>query len=269
MRFELTLDIIKRERRNILPLNYQYELSSWIYKVLNEGDPIFSTWLHTQGYKTKDKPFKLFTFTNLRIESFRIDNDRLIINSDKAFLIISFLPNEAITPFIIGLFKDRHFILGDRQSQVAFDVTEVKSIPPITFSEEMTFKTISPLFVDEVELDTGRNNHLSPESVHYSTLIHHNLLEKYRAFYKREPDATWPETKIEIIGASKSKKITIKAGTSQATELKAYQYKFKIKGSKELIEIGYYGGFGRENSQGFGCVEEKTKMINYETKSRT
>lgn len=260
MRFALTLGIDKRERGNIIPLNYQYELSSWIYKVLNEGDPIFSAWLHSQGYKTHDRPFRLFTFSNLFIESFRINKDRMSINSDKTSLIISFLPNEAITPFILGLFKDRHLVIGDKQSQVAFNVTAVESLPPITFREEMTFKTISPLFVDDIDHETGHKNYLSPESSNYSTLIHNNLLEKYRAFYKRDPDDAWPETKIEVIGTSKSKKITIKAGTDQSTELKAYLFTFHIKGSKELLEVGYYGGFGRENSQGFGCVEEIKKI---------
>ncbi|MFA6949533.1 MAG: CRISPR-associated endoribonuclease Cas6 [Lentimicrobiaceae bacterium] len=260
MRFKLTLSIDKRERGNILPFNYQYELSSWIYKVLNEGDPIFSAWLHSQGYKTKEKPFRLFTFSNLLIESYKPNNDRMIINTGQADLIISFLPTEAISPFILGLFKDRHLVIGDKQSQVAFNVTAVESLPPITFMKEMTFKTISPLFVDDIDHETGHKNYLSPESSNYSNLIHNNLLEKYRAFYKQDPDDAWPETKIEVIGTSKSKKITIKAGTDQSTELKAYLFTFHIKGCKELLEVGYYGGFGRENSQGFGCVEEIKKI---------
>jgi len=62
MQFGISFDLIPAERGVLLPLSYKYELSSWLYKVLNYGDPIFSEWLHTMGYKSKDKPFKLFTF---------------------------------------------------------------------------------------------------------------------------------------------------------------------------------------------------------------
>jgi len=63
MRFELNLLVNKSERGTLLPINYQYELSAWIYKVLNDGDPVFSEWLYFKGYKSKDKPLILFTFS--------------------------------------------------------------------------------------------------------------------------------------------------------------------------------------------------------------
>lgn len=45
MRFKLHLELLN-SKENILPLNYQYELSAWVYKVLNHGNPEFSGWLH-------------------------------------------------------------------------------------------------------------------------------------------------------------------------------------------------------------------------------
>lgn len=255
MRFELTLQSNPYERGRTLPINYQYELSSWIYKVLNEGDPIFSAWLHSQGYKTKEKPFRLFTFSRLFIDKIKVRGDRLLMLSDKARLIISFLPDEIITPFIIGLFKDRHLVLGDSFTQVAFDVTAVENLKPLEFQEQMTFSTISPLFVDCERTDSRNKMHLSPEAENYSLLISNNLKEKYRAFNQNEPNSGWDDIKLTLIGAAKPKTITIKSGTPQETQIKAYEYKFKITGAPELIKIGYYGGFGGLNSQGFGCVE--------------
>ena len=152
MRFEITLKISKNEKGSQLPINYQYELSSWIYKVLNEGDPIFSEWLHFKGYKSKEKPFKLFTFSNLIIPFYKISGDRIDILSNSVKLIISFLPDEAISPFITGLFKERRAIIGDKFSQVVLEVSEIISLPKIEIRERMTFKTISPLFVDEEDL---------------------------------------------------------------------------------------------------------------------
>lgn len=255
MRFELRFTINKDERGTQLPINYQYELSSWIYKVLNEGDPIFSEWLHFKGYKSKEKPFKLFTFSNLLIPSFRIIGDRIDILSESVKLIITFLPDEAISPFITGLFKDRMAIIGDKTSQIVFEVSEIISIAKIEVKEKMIFRTLSPIFVDEEDPVKGYPKHISPDAENYSQLIHSNLLEKYRAFHNKEIDDKWPETKIRVIGMPKSKLLEIKTGTPQMTKIRAYNFTFEIEGSRELIEIGYYGGFGRLGSQGFGCVE--------------
>ncbi|OFY44295.1 MAG: CRISPR-associated endoribonuclease Cas6 [Bacteroidetes bacterium GWF2_40_14] len=255
MRFEITLKISKNEKGSQLPINYQYELSSWIYKVLNEGDPIFSEWLHFKGYKSKEKPFKLFTFSNLIIPFYKISGDRIDILSNSVKLIISFLPDEAISPFITGLFKERRAIIGDKFSQVVLEVSEIISLPKIEIRERMTFKTISPLFVDEEDPIQGYPKHIAPNAENYSQLLHSNLLEKYRAFQNKEVADNCPDTKIRIIGQPMSKLIEIKSGTPQMTKIRAYNFTFEITGSRELIEVGYYGGFGRLGSQGFGCVE--------------
>jgi CRISPR-associated endoribonuclease Cas6 len=256
MRFELVLSLIPKERGTLLPLNYQYELSSWIYKVLNYGDPIFSEWLHTMGYKSKEKPFKLFTFSNLEIPTFQLNGDLLKIDSNEIKFIISFLTDDAISPFITGLFKERHLVLGNKSHQVAFNVSQVIGQPKLEIAETMRFQTISPLFVDEFNPSTGKTNHLSPDACNYSALIHNTLKEKYRAFYNQEPNPEWPETKIIAANKPKSKLITIKSDTPEMTKIKAYNFQFSVTGQPELITVGYYGGFGRLGSQGFGCVEK-------------
>lgn len=47
MRLKLVLKIVEG---TVLPCNYMYELSSCLYKVLNEGNPVFTAWLHDKGY---------------------------------------------------------------------------------------------------------------------------------------------------------------------------------------------------------------------------
>ena len=37
--------------------------------------------------------------------------------------------------------------------------------------------------------------------------------------------------------------------------MKGYLFNFELQGEPELLRLGYYGGFGRLNSQGFGCAE--------------
>jgi CRISPR-associated endoribonuclease Cas6 len=36
---------------NAIPINYQYELSSWIYKVIERADAQYSDFLHNKGFE--------------------------------------------------------------------------------------------------------------------------------------------------------------------------------------------------------------------------
>ncbi len=254
MRFQLTLHLTDRDRI-VLPCNYVYELSSTLYKILNKGDANFTSWLHDQGYCKQKKSFKLFTFSNLYAPSYRIQGDRFHILSDVVKLKVSFFPIEAMEAFVIGLFKNREFVLGDRYSQVPFEVVNIERMSEPEFTSRMVFKTLSPIFIEEQFPDTGRTVHLQPDSPKFAELLHLNLLEKYRAFYRQEPDASWSVTRLRLLSIPKAKTITLKVGTPQETRMKGYMFQFELEGQPELLRLGYDGGFGRLNSQGFGCVE--------------
>ena len=45
--FNLNLSLTDRNR-NVLPINYQYELSAWIYRVIHQSNPVFAEWLHNR-----------------------------------------------------------------------------------------------------------------------------------------------------------------------------------------------------------------------------
>ena len=47
MRLKLELKLVEG---TTLPCNYMYELSSCLYKILNEGNPEFTSWLHDSGF---------------------------------------------------------------------------------------------------------------------------------------------------------------------------------------------------------------------------
>lgn len=253
MRFELTLTV-DRGQGTLLPCNYMYELCSVIYKILNEGDPVFTAWLHDKGFTNEKKAFKLFTFSNLLIPRFKIEGDRLDIWCDDIRLIVSFYPIEAIDAFVIGLFKDRRIELGDRTSKVTFDVGAVKRLPEPEFKETMRFRTLSPIFIDEKTEEGRPTRHLSPSDPQFPFLLNYNLLEKYRAFYQKEPSPEWQPLEVRVIGEPKMKVITIKNNTPQETKLRAYNCQLEISGEIELLKLLYASGAGRQNSLGFGFV---------------
>jgi CRISPR-associated endoribonuclease Cas6 len=81
MRFCLTLQ--STGTINILPVNYQYELSGWIYKTLHFGNPEFSEWLHNHGYVDGNKKFRFFTFSGLKTGKYHINGDRFEIPENR------------------------------------------------------------------------------------------------------------------------------------------------------------------------------------------
>lgn len=251
MRLKLVFKLLKG---STLPCNYMYELSSCLYKILNEGDSQFAVWLHEQGYCKERKAFKLFTFSNLYVPRFRIEGDRLQILTDTVQLIVSFYPLEAIDAFVVGLFRNRRLRLGDYKSQVELEVATVERLPEPEFLPRMSFKTLSPIFIEEQFSDSSRTIHLPPTDPKFTELLHLNLLEKYRAFFGKEPDPAWPVTRLRVLSVPKAKTITLKVGTSAETKIKGYLFQFELEGEPELLRLGYYGGFGRLNSQGFGIV---------------
>lgn len=257
MRFNLILSVKDNTSGSVLPINYQYEVSSWIYKVLNDGDTEFAHWLHEKGYIHDKRPFKLFTFSRLAINSFHVKGDRLIIRSPQVTLTISFLPDEAITPFIKGLFLNRIFSIGDILSKVTFEVSSIEETGKVTFNNEMHFRTTSPLFISDRDPESGHKRHLSPDDSNYNTLLERNLTEKFNTYSKVYTADNPAPLHIKVIPQSfaKERLVRIKGFTDQQTYIKAYDFQFKAIGSPELIRTGYFAGFGALNSQGFGCVE--------------
>ncbi len=275
MRFQITLE---PTRQGVLPLNYQYELSSWIYKTLNHGNSEFAKWLHREGYINDYKRFKLFTFSNLKVPEFSIDGDRMHIESDVVKLIVSFYPIDSLEYFISGLFHHQEFSIGDKKSKASFKVRTVEKLSEPEFCAVMEFRSLSPVLISHKKSPEQKHaDYKHPTSNHYGKLLMNNLAMKYQAFYgrgpeviedaqldnKEEPVNGHPEYGFEVLSKAKSRLITIKSGTGQESKLRGYLYRFRLKAPSELIRLGYYAGFGEKNSLGFGCAE--TDKNNYIT----
>ena len=254
-RFELTLKVQPGKGKALLPLNYQYELSAWIYRVVKKGNEEFAAWLHDRGYGDSNKAFKLFSFSHLRVPAYRIREDRMELLCERLTCVISFCTADVIEPFVVGVFKNCVFTLGDARSRVAFRVEEVKTCPPVVFLGNMTFQALSPVFMDRhLQGRKASSTHLAPGEPFFEDLLHHNLVEKYRLLHEQLPPEDWVVTRFHLLSPPRPKMIAIKRFTPQATRLKCYFCSFELTGEPALLEIAYYAGIGRLNSQGFGCI---------------
>ncbi|NOZ33836.1 MAG: CRISPR-associated endoribonuclease Cas6 [Chlorobi bacterium] len=252
MRLKLNLSVLSKHAE--IPVNYQYELSSWIYKTLNFGNPEFSDWLHSEGYLNENKQFKLFTFSRLLIPKYKINGNRLKILSDEISLIVSFLPDKAIETFVTGIFKHQKFGIGDKQSRAVFTIKSVERTPEPEFSNKMKYSCLSPVFIDKIIDGKTHKKHLSPADDSFEELFSNNLISKLLA-NDRFSELNPGKVRIIINGKGKKNGVLIKAGTPQETHLIAYMFDFELQAPVELQRIGYYAGFGRLNSQGFGCCK--------------
>jgi len=262
MRIKLIIEKSDRKDNDLLPINYQYELSAWVYKTIHFGNAEFADWLHEHGYMSEKKQFKLFTFSNLIINDLRLIKDRLQIKSNQVELIVSFYMDEVIEPFIIGIFQQQEFLLGDKISKVQFRVISIEKMQEPEYKEEMIFHAMSPIVTSKFDETINKNAvYLSPDDENYASFFMKNLLSKYVAILKSKSQQGnqlnfgHNNLKFELLNKPKSKLIKIKTDTPQ-TQVKGFLFDFRLSAPVELMKLGYNAGFGEKNSLGFGCVEK-------------
>ena len=260
MRFKITLKRTSKE--NQIPASYNYEMNGVLMKMLHQADEQYADFIHNIGHQVPDsrKSFKLFCFSQLFIRPFHIDKGVITIRSNEVTFCISFYVDKTAETFIMGLFKDQRFRLGNKECQTAFQIENVEVVALPAFVETMTFKPISPVFVGKKNAHGGTDTYLSPQDTDYVDFLKRNLLDKYLSAHTSLP-TEWQNApfEIELLGGeqAKEKLITIKADKEMQTKVKGYQnFQVRITAPKELLEIALLCGIGSKNAIGFGYVEE-------------
>jgi len=254
MRFKLTLEVNKHKFGSAIPLNYQYEQSAVIYKILSEANNEYTKWLHDNGYFRDRKQFKLFTYSRLQIPLYKIrkSDERLIINSNTIEWYISFLPEKSTETFIKGIFMNRIFQIGDKRSKAEFAVQHIEVLPMPEFTKDTIFETLSPICISKREIN-NRTSYLSPKDIYAKEAIFTSLVNRYEAFYNR-PYSGSNYFDFKVLDEPKSVLVKIKSGTPQETKVRGFMCKFRAIGDNELVKIMYENGAASKNSQGFGMV---------------
>lgn len=257
MRFKLNLQVHPEQYGNALPINYQYELSSAIYRILSYADSNYAEWLHDNGFLSDNgsKNFKLFTFSHLIVPNYGIDKarQRLLLNCDTVTWFISFLPQKSTRKFIEGVFREQVFQVGDQYSKVEFVVRDIEIIPPLEYKEVMIFKTLSPICITQRIIENGSTQYLSPDAPNYSDALLKGLLARYEALngkvYQGEAFC-----KFNVLDKIKPKLIKIKTETPAQTFVRGYEFAFSLSLPEPLMQFAYEGGLGEKTSLGFGMI---------------
>jgi CRISPR-associated endoribonuclease Cas6 len=259
MRFQLILTTLRQSQR--ITLNYQYPLSSAIYKIIQRADEAYATFLHQQGYSHGGKSFKLFTFSDLRTP-FDIKEDRLVMRTDTAALTICFHVPDAAENFIKGLFINQQLDIADERDKATFIVQQVISeqVPAID-NEIVLLQPMSPMVVGRKN-ERGNYDYLSPEDGSFAGLLTNNLLDKYAADGGVSEDELQRLKKSVIIKPvffklpPRHRLLTIKAGTAAETKVRGYdKFRLRIQAPAPVIAMALNAGMGMHNAMGMGCVE--------------
>ena len=250
MRLQLTLN---HPPNQVLPINYQYLISSWIYHTLGNANATYANQLHEHGYDFGGKHYKLFTFSALRPKWFDLNKKQRTFTLAKSptTLELSFHVDEAVQHFVMGLFKDQKFQLTSGRFRADFEVGGIEMLPSPTFEKTMRFRLQTPLCISRNEEGKQYAQYLSPEDDGYVELLLQNLLRKQQALIPQLVGDTSDALELDFPYAFKilSKPFS-KLFTIKGTDIRGYLFDFELTATEELLEVGYFGGMGEKNSSG-------------------
>lgn len=259
----LTLSLTQQERPCLLPWNYQYPLSSFIYHCINAENTPFADWLHNVGYANGIKQYRFFTFA-MFFSRPRSVNNQMCIPNGKAGLTISFFGDKAPELTLCGLFRKQGIEIADRRTKTLFEVENIQIEPPLRFANTMRFRCATPMCISKNNYGNGQQEYIAPDHPEFEKLFFDNLTSKYKAaleagIIQSSPEVfNNPKMSFRFLGyhRNRTRLVTIKDFTPSRTQVRGFCFDFEVTAPTALLELGYYAGFGVKNSAaGFGFVK--------------
>jgi CRISPR-associated endoribonuclease Cas6 len=255
MRISLSLQCAPN---SVLPMNNRYELSAILYRIIEQSSPEFSEWLHSKGYPSDGRFFKMFTFGNLNPLPYRLAQDGIIAQSGNVQWEISFCVEEIIEKFVAGIFQSQRFGLGNAQHKaVDFKITNVEILAQPNFQTTMRYQTLTPILIGERSSDERHETYLSPLDEGFERVFLHNLRGKAKAALG---DAFVDSDSLSFRLLSPADKVKpkgfkiFKRGIAPM-QYKPYLFDFELNAPAEWQRIGFFAGFGQDNALGLGLCK--------------
>jgi len=229
-----------------VPVSYNYGVQSLIYKYI---DRQLSDFLHDKGYIFGKRRFKLFTFSRIQGHARFLRNEKVFAFADSFNIIVA----SPIGTFIESLAEN---FIKSAEARLFKQTVHVESINVCAqphFDSEVVVTMLSPVTMySTFSTPDGRKKtyYYNPFEKEFSQLLEENLKKKYEILYKTK--ANGADFSIEPIGISKNHEKII---DYKGTVIKGWMGRYRLKGSPELLALGYNAGLGGKNSQGFGCFE--------------
>jgi len=226
-----------------ISINYHSLIQGFIYNVI--GRDSFSTELHNIGNRIENRPFKLFTFSEIFGKA-KYQNQKLFFTSDSYFEITAF--DDKIIERIISFLEQNDYInLGNEMIRVnGYDI--INDLYKVI--EEMRFITISPVICNLTE--NKKPLYINPKSNEYQEVILNNLSKKYYLCYNENmPNVSMKIDNIE------EKKVYFRNIFYICYHYHIIFYNLNT----QLLNLILRTGIGSKNSMGFGMLRYEKENI--------
>ena len=255
MRFKITLS--RTGKQKMLPMDYQYYLSAWIYRVIGNADREFANFLHTSGYTTGSKRFKLFSYSPLDFGRPVLWKEKALfeIHAEQLFLNVSFHLAEAAEKFILGLFNNQQVYVGDQFNGLDLVVRQVERLPEPVLTNTMHYRAVSPVVISLKDESSKYAKYLAPTDKNYDNLLLQNLLNKYNSVSNAPSLPENIDFDFKLNSTPKSKLVIIKPYTPEQSKVRGFVFDFTLTCPVEIHRFILAVGIGEKNSTGFGWVE--------------
>ena len=255
MRFELTLNRTTKQR--MLPMDYQYYISAWVYKVLKQADKNFAEFLHEKGYgQNPGKLYKLFCFSRLNFGKPRLWKEKKLfeIAAHDIKLQLSFDVNQVATHFIKGLFMQQEFYLGDKFNGIDYKVVNVAALPEPKFSETMHYCLQTPWVVSHKAEGDRYPQYLSADDENFEALAIKHITEK---FNNTRAQKTILPGQIRLKRTSNFKRagFVVKPGTREQSRIVGNLFELELTAPIDVQRMVWNAGICEKSSSGFGWLE--------------
>lgn len=232
----------------ILPLPCLHILQAFLYSVFSTE---MADFLHSQGYESGGRRFKLFTFSwpekakgvGIKREQIAFRNPLSIVVASPVAGILQDLASGALTNQVLRIGNNEMRCAGVQMLSEPALTGEIKvrAVSPITCYSTMYRKDGSPYTV-----------YHSPVEAEFKNQIHENLVKKF-CLVNRDTPVPEGRVSIEPIGTPRQQIALFKK--EDPRPIKGWWGNFRLKGPVEILRVGLDTGLGAKNSGGWGCVE--------------
>ncbi|NPA56163.1 MAG: CRISPR-associated endoribonuclease Cas6 [Epsilonproteobacteria bacterium] len=221
-----------------LPLGYNEAIQGLIYNLL---PPPLGGKLHNEGYTYGSRRFKLFTFSRIISERYRV-REKSIEFKGPIKIKMAFAVDEVGREIALSLLKHRSVKL-DKNLLHLRNLT-IQERRPIR-EENFAIRTLSPISV--FTTPEKKKLYLTPEDPLFSKLLKENMEKKYALLSGKEEDFDFA---IEPRGEYRELIVRYKRGV-----IKGVHGTFSVRCDPRIFSQIYDAGLGANNSLGFGMVE--------------
>lgn len=256
MRLKITLEMTSR--RNVIPMNYQFYISSWIQQVLESANKEFAAFLLESKSETPlFDAFKRFSFDKLKFTQYQLwGDDRLFEINGPLYLYLGLDIEDSAINMMTTLFMDKTGVLGDIYNQIDFKVTAIEPVLQPDFEAIAHYKLQTPWVVSSKNEVDSYVQYLSPDDPNFAPLAIDQIVNSFNEAHPEEP-VSKEEIKLQIIPAPfyKRQGYINNPGAENETRILGYLCDCLLMGPERVHKMVWSSGISEQNNLGFGWVQ--------------